>query len=102
VLTVRAPAEWLRWTGVPLMVLGAVALPVVLLVPRVVEWGVTKGDLWAEGNVPPSLGLALEQAIVDFSAILLHPALFVALALMVVGLVLTLISPLFPGRARNN
>jgi hypothetical protein len=102
VLAVRSPAEWLRWTGIPLMLSGAVVLLPVLSVPRVIEWGVTKGDLWAEGNVPPSLGLALEQAIIDFSAILLHPALFVALALMVVGLVLTLISLLFPGRVRNN
>lgn len=102
VLAVRSPAEWLRWTGVPLILLGAVALPVVLLVPRVVEWGLTRNDLWAEGNVPPSLGLALEQAIVDFSAIMPRPALFVALTLMIVGLVLTLISPLFPGRVQNN
>jgi hypothetical protein len=102
VLAVRSPAEWLRWTGLPLMLLGAAALPPALLAPRVVEWGLTRNDLWAEGNVPPSLGLALEQAIVDFSAILPRPALFVALALIVAGLALTLISPLFPGRRQRS
>lgn len=95
VLAVRSPAEWLRWTGVPLLLLGLLTLLVALLIPLIVAWGLDNTVLWAEGDMPVALAQSLEQAIRDYSRLLFRPARIVGLVLVAVGLVLTLISPLF-------
>ena len=95
VLAVRSPAEWLRWTGVPLLLLGLLTLLLALLIPLIVSWGLDNTTLWAEGDVPAALAQSLEQAIRDYGQMLFRPARLVSLVLIVVGLVLTLISPLF-------
>jgi hypothetical protein len=100
-LAVRSPGEWLRWTGGPLLLVGSLALLVALLVPRVVAWVLEEGDLWARGDVPPAVTQALEGAILDMALILLRPAMFVGAALAAVGLLLALVSLLFPGRRRR-
>jgi hypothetical protein len=96
VLAVRSPAEWLRWTGVPLLLLGMLTFLLALLIPLIVSWGLENTTLWADGDVPAALAESLEQAIRDYSRLLFRPARLVGLVLIVVGLVLTLISPLFP------
>jgi hypothetical protein len=100
-LAVRSPAEWLRWTGGPLLFLGLLALLATLLIPQVVSWGFDNSTLWVEGNVPAPLAQALERAILDFILLLFRPALFVSAALVAIGLLLMLISALFPGRRQR-
>jgi hypothetical protein len=97
VLVVRSPAEWLRWTGVPLLLLGLVTLLLALLVPRVVTLGLDSSALWVGGVLPGPLAESLEMAIRDFVFLLFRPARMVGLILLVVGALLTLVSPLFPG-----
>jgi len=101
VLAVRSPAEWLRWTGVPLLLLGVLALFVALLTPGLVVAALDARSLWAEGNVPAPLAQSLESAIHDFIPGLFRPALLIGVVLSGVGLLLTLVSPLFPGRRRR-
>jgi hypothetical protein len=96
VLAVRSPAEWLRWTGVPLLLLGLAVLLVAVLAPRVVAWGLDSRELWTERNVPAPLARSLEESIENYIPLLFRPALSAGLVLTVVGLLLTLISPLFP------
>ena len=97
-LAVRSTREWLRWTGMPLLLLGLLALSAALLLPRVVSWGLDNQALWAEGDVPASLAAALEDAILGMALLLFQPARWASVALVAAGLLLTLISPLFPGR----
>jgi hypothetical protein len=98
VLAVRAPAEWLRWTGVPLLLLGLLTLLAALLIPGIVAWGLDNNAVLAEGDLPVALTQSLEQAIRDYSLLAFRPTRLVGLVLVVVGMLLTLISPLFPGR----
>jgi len=98
VLAVRSPAEWLRWTGVPLLLLGLLTLLLAVLTPRLVVAALEARSLWAEGNVPAPLARSLESAIRDFIPGLFRPALLAGMVLSGVGLLLTLVSPLFPGR----
>lgn len=100
-LAVRSPAEWLRWTGGPLLMSGLLVLLPGLLAPRLIAWGVEDRGLWSEGNVPASLARALERAIVDLAAVLFRPAVLTGVFLVIVGLLLLLVSPLFPGRRRR-
>jgi hypothetical protein len=100
VLAVRSPAEWLRWTGVPLLLLGLLALLLALLTPRLVVAALEARSLWAEGSVPAPLAQSLESAIRDFIPGLFRPALLAGMVLSGVGLLLALVSPLFPGRRR--
>lgn len=97
-LAVRSPAEWLRWTGGPLLLLGLLALLVALPAPRAVAWWLDNSALWSEGNVPARLSQVVELTIVDLAAVLFHPAVFAGAILAVVGLLLVLVSLLFPGR----
>jgi hypothetical protein len=98
VLAVRSPAEWLRWTGVPLLLLGLLALLLAVLTPRLVVAALEARSLWAEGNIPAPLARSLESAIRDFIPGLFRPALLAGMVLSGVGLLLALVSPLFPGR----
>jgi hypothetical protein len=98
VLAVRSPGEWLRWTGVPLLLLGLLVLLAAFLTPRVVAWGLESQTLSAEGNVPLPLAQSLEQAIQDLTRLLFRPALWAGTVITIAGLLLTLVSPLFPGR----
>jgi hypothetical protein len=100
-LAVRSPGEWLRWTGMPLLLVGLLALLLAVLIPRVIAWGVERAAVEVEADVPVPLTESLEVAIQDFSTLLLRPALFFGVALAFVGLLLTLASPLFPGRQRR-
>jgi hypothetical protein len=101
VLAVRSPAEWLRWTGVPLLLLGLLVLLTAFLTPRVVAWGLESQALSAGSNVPLPLAQSLERAIQDLAGLLFRPALQAGAVLAVVGLLLTLLSPLFPGQQRG-
>jgi len=98
VLAVRSPGEWLRWTGVPLLLLGLLVLLAAFLTPRVVAWGLESQALSAEGNLPLPLAQSLEQAIEDLTRLLFRPALWAGAVLAIAGLLLTLVSPLFPGQ----
>ncbi len=100
-LAVRSPGEWLRWTGMPLLLLGLLALLLAVLIPRVIAWGVERAAFEAEADVPVRVTDSLEVALQDFSTLLFRPALFIGVVLVFVGLLLTLISPLFPGRQRR-
>jgi hypothetical protein len=101
VLVVRSPAGWLRWTGVPLLLLGLLALLLAALTPRLIVAALEARSLWAEGSVPAPLAQSLESAIRDFIPGLFRPALLAGLVLAGVGLFLSLVSPLFPGRSRS-
>jgi hypothetical protein len=100
-LAVRSPAEWLRWTGVPLLLLGLLALGVGLAAPRAVTWWLDSSDMWTGINVPARLDRVLELTIIDLAGVMFRPALLAGAALAVVGLLLALLSPLFPGRRRR-
>ena len=63
--------------------------------------GLEGQTLGAEENVPGPLARSLEKAIRNFTSQLFGPALLVGLVLSVVGLLITLVSPLFPGRRRR-
>jgi hypothetical protein len=97
-LAVRAPAEWLRWTGIPLFLLGLLLLLVALLTPRVIAWGLDNQALWTEENVPFVIAQSLDAAIRDFSSLLFRPAQLLGFVLGIVGLLLMLVSPLFPSQ----
>ncbi len=97
-LAVRSPAEWLRWTGAPLLLLGGLALVAGWLPPRLIETGLERADLWSEASVPVAVGETMEQTVLALTETLFQPAVMVGLLLVVVGLALTLVSPLFPGR----
>jgi hypothetical protein len=97
VLAVRSPAEWLRWAGVPFLLLGLLVLLAALLIPRGLIWSLDIPALSAERNVPASLVESLDKAAGGFVPLLFRPARFLGVALTIVGLLLTLISPLFPG-----
>lgn len=101
-LAVRSPAEWLRWTGGPLLLLGLLALLLALLATRVVDWWLGESNLWAGSDVPLRVGQVLEQAMLDLTLILFRPAIAIGAALAVIGLLLALVSPLFPGRRRRD
>jgi hypothetical protein len=100
-LAVRSPAEWLRWTGVPLLLLGLLVLLFAMLIPQTIDWRLEDATFLAYGDVPTPLAQALRDAITDFVRLLFRPALFAGFALAVPGFLLTLISPLFPGRQRR-
>jgi hypothetical protein len=100
-LAVRSPAEWLRWTGGPLLLLGLLALGVALAMPSAVAWWLDNSTLWTSINVPARLDKVLELTIIDLAGVMLRPALQAGAALSVVGLLLTLLSPLFPGRRKR-
>jgi hypothetical protein len=100
-LTVRSPAEWLRWTGGPLLLLGLLTLALALPAPRAVAWWLENSPLWADVNIPAHLDRVLELAIVDLAVVLFRPAVLAGVALAAVGLLLVLLSPLFPGRRRR-
>jgi hypothetical protein len=100
-LAVRSPAEWLRWTGVPVLLLGLLTMLSALLIPRVVSWSLESTAFWAEAEVSAPLARALEDAVFAYTPMMLRPALFVGSVLTVVGLLLTLVSPFFPGRLQR-
>ena len=100
-LAVRSPAEWMRWTGGPLLLLGLLTLLIATSVPRVVSWGLDNQTFWADKSLPVTLAQALEEAIKDFSLLLFRPARSAGWALIAVGLLLTLVSPLCPGRRKS-
>jgi hypothetical protein len=100
-LAVRSPAEWLRWTGVPLLLLGLLTLFLTLFIPSVVGWALDNQEFWTEGDLPAVLAQALKSAIQDFTTLLFRPAQLAGVITVVVGLLLTLVSPLFPGRRRR-
>lgn len=100
-LAVRTPAEWLRWVGVPLLLLGLAALFVAFSMPRVVIWGLGGQTLWTEAAVPEPLAQALEEAIRGFVLLLFQPARLIGVAAAVVGLLLSLFSLLFPAQPRR-
>jgi hypothetical protein len=83
---------------VPLLLLGLLVLLAAFLTPRVVAWGLESQALSAEGNLPLPLAQSLEQAIQDLTQLLFRPALWAGAVLVIAGLLLTLVSPLFPGR----
>jgi hypothetical protein len=95
-LAVRSPGEWLRWTGMPLLLLGLLTLLLAWLIPQIVNWGLDGQALWVEGDLPTALTRALDAAIRDFSQQLFRPARLAGAVLAVVGLLLTLVSVLFP------
>lgn len=100
-LAVRSPAEWLRWTGLPLLLLGLLTLLIAQSIPRVVAWGLDNQVLWSEQAVPQPLAFALEAAIRDFSWSVFRPTFMLSLIVAGVGLLLVVVSPLFPGRRRG-
>jgi hypothetical protein len=100
-LAVRSPAEWLRWTGLPLLLLGLLTLFLTWLVPQTVNWALDSQALWADGELPTVLIQALDAAIQDFTLLLFRPARFIGVVLAIVGLLLTLISPVFPGQRQS-
>ncbi len=94
-LAARSPAEWLRWTGGPLLLLGLLALGVGLAAPRAITWWLENSTLWTGINVPARLDQVLELTIVDLTGVMFRPALLAGAALSVVGLLLALLSLLF-------
>jgi len=100
-LAVRSPGEWLRWTGIPLLLLGLFTVLLAWLVPQLVRWGLDGPALWADANLPVMLVEAFEAAIKDFTALLFRPAQLVGVVAAVVGLLLTLISFVFPNRRQS-
>jgi hypothetical protein len=99
-LAVRAPAEWLRWTGIPLFLAGVLTLLLAWLVPVLVDRGFDYQSLWVEGDTASPLVLVVQTAVPEFVQLLFRPAQFVGLLLTGVGLLLAVVSPLFPGRRR--
>jgi hypothetical protein len=95
-LAVRSPAEWLRWTGVPLLIVGLLALLFAWIVPNAVAW-----DIGSVGDMPVAVTRSLEIALQDFILLLFQPARTAGIVLAVAGLSLTLASPLFPGRQQR-
>ncbi len=102
VLAVRSPAEWLRWTGVPLLLLGLATLTLALLIPSLVSLGLDSTASWVEGSLPRPLAESLETAVREYILLLFRPARTVGVVLFLVGAVLALISPLFPGARQKN
>jgi hypothetical protein len=98
VLAVRSAAEWLRWTGLPILMVGVMVLLAAFLIPRLVAWGIDSQALALEENLPIPLAHAMEGAIQEFSLALFRPAWVVGGVLAALGFVMMLISPLFPGR----
>ena len=100
-LVVRSPGEWLRWTGIPLLLLGLFTLLLAWLVPQLVHWALDGPALWTDANLPAVLVEAFEAAIMDFATLLFRPARLVGVVVAVVGLLLTLISFLFPSHRQS-
>ena len=100
-LAVRSPGEWLRWTGVPLLSLGLLTVFFAWLVPQLVSWGLDSAALGADGSLPVVLVEAVEIAVKDFAQVLFRPARLVGIAATVVGLLLALLSLVFPGYRQN-
>ncbi len=100
-LAARSPAEWLRWTGGPLLLLGLLALGLGLAAPRAVTWWLENSALWTGINVPARLDQVLELTIVDLAGVMFRPALLAGAALAVVGLLLALLSLLFQRPVRS-
>ena len=84
-----------------MLLLGLLTLMAGLLTPRVVIWGLESRALWVEGEMPLALSHVLEVAIRDLTLLLFRRSLYVGGALSVIGLLLMLVSPLFPGRRRS-
>lgn len=100
-LAVRSPGEWLRWTGVPLLLLGLFTVFLAWLVPQLVSWGLDGATLGVDGNLPVVLVDAVGVALEDFAQVLFRPARLVGVAAAIVGLLLTLISLFFPSYRQN-
>jgi hypothetical protein len=98
VLAVRSPAEWLRWTGGPLLFTGLLVLLLAVLLPVGVNSVLDYRSVLNSGDIPAPLSQALADAVPDFINQLFRPALFAGGLLALVGLVLVAASPLFPGR----
>jgi hypothetical protein len=99
-LAVRSAGEWLRWTGGPLLLLGLLVLLVAFSAPRLVAWGLDNSAGWNQSGVPLPVSQALQEALRDLALVLFHPAQRAGAILAVTGLLLLLVSPLFPGRRR--
>jgi hypothetical protein len=97
-LVVRSPAEWLRWTGISLLLLGLMVLTSALVIPWVVDVALDSATLMAGDRVSTSLFQVLEQAAQDYLQRLFHPARLSGAILVAVGLLFAILSPLFPGR----
>jgi hypothetical protein len=102
VLAVRSPAEWLRWTGVPLLVLGLATLTLALLISSLVSLGLDGNASWVEESLPRPLAESLEMAVREYILLLFRPARTVGVVLFLVGAVMALVSPLFPGARQKN
>jgi hypothetical protein len=100
-LVVRSPAEWLRWTGVPLFFIGILVFLGGRLIPGFVEAGLSSSNLWQEIDLHAQLVRTLEQAMQYFAQSLFQSAVLLGAVLAGTGLLLALLSFLFPGRPKR-
>jgi hypothetical protein len=99
-LVARSPAEWLRWTGGPLLLLGGAVFLAGWLIPRFVDWRLDQAQAWPQ-NVSPVLIQSLEAAVNHFTALLLEPVTLAGVILFAVGLSLMLLSLPFGTRSER-
>jgi hypothetical protein len=98
VLAVRSPAELLRWTGGPLLFTGLLVLLLAVLLPTGANAVLDYRSVLNSGDIPAPLSQTLADAVPGLIDQMFRPALFAGGLLALVGLVLTAVSPLFPGR----
>ena len=99
-LVVRSPAEWLRWTGGPLLLLGGAVFLAGWLIPRFVDQRLDQAQVWPQ-DISAALIQSLQGAVNHFTALLLEPVTLAGVVLFAVGLSLMLLSLPFGARSER-
>ncbi len=99
-LVVRSPAEWLRWTGGPLLFLGGAVFLAGWLIPWFVDRRLDQAQVWPQ-DVPAAVIQSLQEAVNHFTALLLEPVTLAGVVLFAVGLSLMLLSLPFGARSER-